>query len=88
MLMSAYSEQQIAGFLRELPAPPEHWVEAARHIPRVKRQLEEVLPHLEAQASGRAVETAELERAIEAAGLEPAPELVDALRRRLETEES
>ncbi len=88
MLMPVYSEHQIASLLGELPAPPDHWIEAARHIPRVKRQLEEVLPHLGDQASGRAVETAEMERAIDAAGLEPAPELVNALRRHFESEES
>lgn len=81
--MSKYTDRELAGLLRSLPPPPAHWVEAAQQIPQIKRQITEVLPFLESTAPGRAVETAELEKAIEAAGLVPEPQLVTELQRHL-----
>jgi len=81
--MSEYSERELAGLLRTLPPPPAHWVEAAEQIPQIKRQINDVLPFLESTAPGRAVETAELENAIEAAGLVAEPQLVAELQRHL-----
>lgn len=81
--MTEYSERQIAGLLRVLAPAPAHWVEAAQQIPRIKKQINEVLPFLGEIATGRAVETAELEMAIEAAGLTPEPQLVAELQRHL-----
>lgn len=78
------TDEELAELLRSLPEPPAHWIEAAEQIPRIKRQIAEVLPHLEAMAADRAVETAELEAAIEAAGLEPEPRLVAGLRQYLD----
>ncbi len=66
--MSELTERELAGLLRILTPAPAHWVEAAQQIPQVKKQLAEVLPYLESTASGRAAETAELEKAIEAVG--------------------
>ena len=77
--MATKDERQIAKLLRELPSPPGHWVERAKTIPSVERQLDQVLPLLESEAKGRKVQTAELERAIEAAGLEPEADLIEAL---------
>ncbi len=77
--MANLDEKQIAMMLRELPSPPGHWVERAKAIPRVERQLDQVLPLLESEAQGRKVQTAELEKAIEAAGLEPEADLIEAL---------
>ncbi|HMW44912.1 MAG TPA: hypothetical protein PKA56_04990 [Solirubrobacterales bacterium] len=84
--MEELNEQQIAALLRELPAPPQHLVERAKMIPRVNRQMEQVLPKFETLEKGRRVETAELEKAIEAAGLEHDKVLIDALKERLEQE--
>jgi len=81
--MNDDTERELAGLLRSLPPAPAHWVEAAQQIPRIKKQIIEVLPFLESAAPGRAVETAQLEKAIEAAGLTPEPQLVAELQRHL-----
>jgi hypothetical protein len=81
--MSELTEKELAGLLRVLTPAPAHWVEAAKQIPRIKKQLVEVLPFLESTAPGRAAETADLEKAIEAAGLTPEPQLIAELQRHL-----
>lgn len=81
--MTEYTDKELAGLLRALPPAPAHWVAAAKQIPRIKEQIVEVLPFLEEVAPGRAVETAELEKAIEAAGLTPEPLLIAELQRHL-----
>lgn len=81
--MASYSDKELADLLRALPPAPPHVVEAAAQIPRIKEQVERVLPHLGDLAGDRQAETAALEAAIEAAGLEPEPQLLEALRRQL-----
>ena len=85
--MAEFSEKRLAELLRALPPPPEHWLEAARQAPRIARELDQVLRQIDSQEIDRAWQTAELERAIEAAGLTAEPELVDALRRRIDSAE-
>jgi len=82
--MPPYDEQELADLLRALKPPPEDWAEAARQVPRIQRQLDQVLPTLEAESAARSTETEALERAISEAGIEPAPQLVAALKRHLE----
>jgi hypothetical protein len=81
-----YTDKELAELLRLLKPAPGHLVEAAKQIPRVKRQIEEVLPHIGGLSDNRELETAELKKAIEAAGLSPEPELVAELQRRLSRE--
>lgn len=81
--MAAPDDIALARLLRALPPAPHHWVEAAKAVPRVQRQLDEVLPRLEGSAAARAGETAELERALREAGAEPDALLLAAARRRL-----
>ena len=83
MTMSDQPESDFTDRLRALPPAPDDWVEAAREIPRMRRQINDILPHLGELAAGRAAETAELESAIEAAGFTPEPALVAELRRHL-----
>lgn len=81
--MTEYTDEELAALLRALKPAPAHWVEAAQQIPRMKKQVAEVLPYLEEIAPGRAAETAELEKAIEAAGLSPEPQLLAELQRHI-----
>lgn len=81
--MSEYTDQELAGLLRVLKPAPTSWVEAAQQIPRMKKQVAEVLPYLEEIAPDRASETAELEKAISAAGLTPEPQLLAELQRHI-----
>ncbi len=83
MTLSDQPESDFTERLRALPPAPDDWVEAAKEIPRMRRQINEILPHLGELATDRAAETAELESAIEAAGFTPEPALVAELRRRL-----
>lgn len=79
----SYDEERIAGLLRELPPAPASWVAAARQLPRARQALEAIDRDVLAGAEARAHETAELERALAAAGFEPTAALVDAVRHRI-----
>ena len=82
------TDNRLALLLRSLPPAPAAWVDAAREVPRIQRDLEEVLPRIAADAGLRAETDADLERAMEAAGVEPRPSLLAAVRRRLEEMEA
>lgn len=81
--MSEYDEIQLSKLIGALPPAPEPWLRAAQELPRTRRELEELLPRLERDAEFRRQATRDLERALEQAGFEPRPGLVEALRRRL-----
>jgi hypothetical protein len=76
-----HDEEHIAELLRELPPAPASWTAAAKELPRARRALAAIERDVLQGAPARALETAELERALEAAGFPPTAELVDALRR-------
>lgn len=84
--MAPLDDTALAALLRALPPAPSAWVEAAAGAPRVRRQLDEVLPRLSPEARARAAETAAFEQALREAGAEPDPQLVAAARRRLQRE--
>lgn len=81
--MSGYDEIQLSKLIAALPPAPEPWLRAAQELPRTRHELDEILPRLEGDAEFRRQATLDLEHALEQAGYEPRPELVDALRRRL-----
>jgi phage shock protein A len=78
-----YDEERLAKLLRALPAAPAAWVEAAQELPRARREIEEIAARAEADEQFRAAVTADLERALEAAGYDVDPSLLPALRERL-----
>ncbi len=82
--MTRYDEQQIAELLRLLKPAPEAWVTAAQELPPARGRLDELVERAEADARYRKELIADLERALEAAGLAPSPALVALLRERLE----
>jgi hypothetical protein len=77
-----HDEEHIAALLRALPPAPPGWVAAASELPTARRALAEIETRL-ATDPARAAQTAALEAALEQAGFEPTPELVDAVRREL-----
>ena len=75
-------EEDIGRLLGDLPPAPAGWTAAAAELPGARRAL----AALEAELAGepeRAAVTERLERALAEAGVDPTPELVRAVRRRL-----
>jgi hypothetical protein len=77
-------EELLGELLAMLPPAPAGWVAAARELPSARRALEEIDQRVLSGAESRARETAELEAALQRAGLDPSPERVAALRRLLD----
>jgi hypothetical protein len=77
-------EEQIAQLLRRLPPAPQAWVEAAHELPFAQRELDTIVERAERDAAFRAQLTADLEAALRSAGVDPRPDVVEHLRRRLE----
>ena len=78
-------EERIAELLRALPAPPMGWVEAAKELPAVRRDLDTLLERLERDERLRERAVADLEAMLRAEGVKPTPVVVAHLRRRLES---
>ncbi len=76
-------EELIAELLRELPAPPAGWIEAAKELPSVRRELDTVLERIERDERFRELVVADLEATLRAEGVEPTPVVVAHLRRRI-----
>jgi hypothetical protein len=78
------TEERIAELLRALPSAPEGWVEAAKELPRARRELETLVERIEHDTRLRQRAVADLEALLRAEGVEPTPTVVAHLRRRLE----
>jgi hypothetical protein len=81
--MSGYDYDQLAKLIGMLPPAPEAWVHAAQELPEARRGLDNLVARAEADAAFRAEVLADLERALEAEGVEPQPRVVGELRRLL-----
>jgi hypothetical protein len=81
--MTRYDEERLADLLAALPPAPQAWVEAAQELPLVRDRLDEIVGRAEADVEFRRALLADLEAALEAAGYEPEPRLVEAVRARL-----
>ena len=75
-------EEDIGRLLAALPPAPTGWVAAAAELPRARRALGAIEAELAGEPE-RAEATARLERALAEAGVEPTPELLRAVRRRI-----
>ena len=84
--MNSYDEERLAELLRALPPAPEAWVRAAQELPPVRGRLDELVARAEADARYREQLVADLERAVEAEGVEPNPVVLEELRERLRRE--
>ena len=77
-----YDEERLGQLLAMLRPAPEGWIEAAQVLPGARSRIDEIVARAEADASFRDAVLENLEAAIAQAGFEPAPPLVEALRRR------
>ena len=82
--MSAYGEERLAELLRALRPAPDAWVRAAQGLAPARSALDDVVARVRADAAFRHALFADLEAALAAAGYEPEPGLVEALRRRFD----
>ncbi|MCB0866663.1 MAG: hypothetical protein KDB58_13195 [Solirubrobacterales bacterium] len=78
------SEEQLAARLRDVREPPRAWVDAAKELPAMRAELDGIVARAEADAAYREQVLGDLEEALRAEGREPSPNLVAALRARLE----
>src|SRR6187200_3355405 len=78
-----YDEESLAELLRALPPAPEAWVIAAQELPLVRGSIDELVERAKADAEFREALFADFETALESAGYEPTPRLVESLRLRL-----
>ena len=84
--ITGYDEERIAELLRSLPPAPAGWVRAAQELPLARLGLDRIVERAEADAEYRRALVADLESALAAEGVEPRPELVEAIRRRYGSE--
>jgi hypothetical protein len=78
-----YDEQRLAELLRALPPAPEGWVQAAQELPRVRRELDDIVERAVVDAAFRKALIADLEMALRAEGYEPEAIPLDELRKRI-----
>ena len=81
--MNISDEERLARLIGMLPPAPEGWVRAAQELPAARRGLDHLVARAEADATFRASVLADLERALQAEGVEPQPRVVQELRRLL-----
>ena len=77
-----YDEERLGLLLQVLRPAPAGWVQAAKELPAARTSLDEIVARAEADVVFREALVADLEAALEREGYEPAPPLVDELRRR------
>jgi hypothetical protein len=82
-MTTGYDEERLGELLATLPPAPMGWVEAAQELPRLRRELDDLVGRAEADEAFRRALVADLEGALRATGIEPRRAVVDDLRRRL-----
>ena len=79
----AFSEERIASLLAALPPAPVGWAEAAQELPLLRSTLDDLVERAVEDDAFRREVLADLETALQSAGVEPAPAALAALRARL-----
>jgi hypothetical protein len=83
MSIEMYDEERIAELLTALPQAPEAWVLAAARLPATRRAIDQIAALAETDAGFREETLADLEGALERAGIEPSRATLEHLRNRL-----
>ncbi len=78
--LTPHDEERLGELLGVLRPAPAGWVEAAQELPQARRGFDEIVERAQADAAFRGALVADLETALAAAGYEPSPELLDAVR--------
>lgn len=76
-------EERLGALLRVLRPAPKGWVEAAQELPGARRTLDDLVERAESDLEFRAAVLADLEIALEQAGIEPDRRAVSWLKERL-----
>jgi hypothetical protein len=79
----ANDEERLGHLIGLLEPAPEGWVRAAQEIPAFRQTLDEIIARAEADKAFRDALVADLEAAIADAGYDPAPRMVEELRREI-----
>jgi hypothetical protein len=78
-----YDEIRLGELLRALPPAPAGWVEAAQQLPRVRREMDDIVARAVADSEFRQALIDDLETALRGEGYEPEEIPLEDLRRRL-----
>ena len=78
-----YDEERLGALLRVLRPAPQGWVEAAQELPGARRTFDDLVARAESDLVFRAAVLADLEVALEQAGVEPDRRIVSWLEHRL-----
>jgi hypothetical protein len=66
-----HDEERLGALLRVLPPAPPGWIRAAQELPGARRALDDLVARAESDLEFRAAVLADLEVALEQAGVEP-----------------
>jgi hypothetical protein len=66
-----FDEERLGALLRVLRPAPRGWMEAAQELPEARRALDDLVARAESDLEFRAAVLADLEVALEQAGVEP-----------------
>jgi hypothetical protein len=78
-----HDEERLGALLRVLSPAPPGWIEAAQDLPGARRALDDLVERAESDLEFRAAVLADLEVALEQAGVEPDRRIVSWLEQRL-----
>jgi hypothetical protein len=78
-----FEEERLGALLRVLRPAPSGWVEAAKELPGARRALDDLVERAQSDLEFRAAVLADLEVALEQAGVEPDRRTVAWLEERL-----
>jgi hypothetical protein len=84
MTANRWDEERLAELLALLRPAPEGWMQAAQELPALRRTVEGLVARAESDAAYRVRLVADLEKALEAEGVEPTSRVLHELRRRLQ----
>jgi hypothetical protein len=83
MRSEMHDEERIGELLRALPQAPEAWVQAAARLPATRRAIDQIAALAEVDATFRQQALLDLEGALQRAGVDASPAIVERLRSRL-----
>jgi hypothetical protein len=78
-----YDEERLGALVRVLRPAPRGWVQAAQELPGARQALDGIVERAESDLEFRAAVLADLEVALEQAGVEPDRRIVSWLEQRL-----
>lgn len=78
--------ERLGTLLAALPPPPEGWTAAAKELPRVRQELDNLLGRVEDDAALRSRLEADVEAFLLESGITPTARVVDEVRERMRSD--